>query len=231
MKLFCPCKKLACIMLFANLKYGYSQQAIVWNTIQLPVQLSAKWQVPLDFSYRTIGISASAYQYTFRTGLRRFLNDKWSVASGLAYFFTRTSFGKADHEFGKEFRLWQEALAENKLTGKFVLQNRLRVEERFFDATSKKNAFTSLRFRYRAGLIRFVNEKWKLQLSDEFMEQVISGRFSFQQNRVNISGAYLFNPLTQVQVGYIWSELPAAAQHFITLSFQKTIVLHGNRDQ
>jgi Protein of unknown function (DUF2490) len=231
MKSFWRCKRLAFIMLLANLKYGYSQQAIVWNAIQLPVQLSAKWQVPFDCSYRTIGISASAYQYSFRTGIRRFLNDKWSVASGLAFFFTRTSFKKADHEFGKEFRLWQEALVENRLDKKFVLQNRLRLEERFFDATSKKEAFTSLRFRYRIGLIRLINEKWRLQLANEFMEQLISGQFSFQQNRANISCAYLLNPLTQIQFGYIWSQLKASAQHFITLSFQKTIVFHGNKHQ
>ena len=231
MKLLCRCKKLAFLMLFGNLKYGYSQQAIVWNVIQFPVQLSAKWQAPLDFSYRTIGISASAYQYSFRTGIRRLINDKWSAASGVAFFFTRTSFEKSDHEFGKEFRLWQEAILENKLVKKNILQNRFRVEERFFDATSKKNAFTSLRFRHRIGFIRPINEKWRLQLADEFMEQLISGRFSFQQNRVNVSCAYLFNPLTQIQVGYIWSELKASAQHFITLSFQKTIVLYGNKDK
>jgi hypothetical protein len=70
-----------------------------------------------------------------------------------------------------------------------------------------------------------------MQLSDEYMEQLTARKFSFQQNRVNVSGAYLFNPLTQIQIGYIWSELMASAQHFITISFQKTIVLHGNRDK
>jgi hypothetical protein len=39
------------------------------------------------------------------------------------------------------------------------------------------------------------------------------------------------NPLTQIQFGYIWSQLKAYAQHFMTLSFQKTIVFHGNKHQ
>ncbi len=231
MKLWPGCKKLVIVMLFANAKYCYSQQTIVWNTIQLPLQISTKWQVPVDFSYRTIGFSASAYQYTFRTGLRRFINEKWSVASGVALFYTRTSFGKADHEFGREFRLWQEAMLETKILQKYVLQNRLRLEERFFDATTKKDAYNSLRFRYRLAVYRLINEKWKVQLSEEYMEQYLSGHFSFQQNRAAVSCAYLFTALTQLQVGYIWSDLVAPDQHFITLSFQKTITLHGNKDK
>ena len=227
MKLLYRCKKLVFIMLFTNLKYSYCQQTIVWNTIQLPVQLSTTWQVPVDFSYRTIGFSSSAYQYTGRIGIRRYFNDRWSVATGVALFFTRHTFSKSDSEFGREFRLWQEALKEKKLNGKYSLQNRARVEERFFSTTSTNDAYTAVRFRYRLGLIRMITEKWKIQLADEYMEQLASRRFHFQQNRASISCAYIFGFLSQVQAGYIWSELSKSAQHFITLSFQKSIVLHG----
>jgi Protein of unknown function (DUF2490) len=144
-------------------------------------------------------------------------------------FFTRHTFSKSDPEFGREFRLWQEALQEKKWTGKYSIQNRVRVEERFFSATSTNDAYTSLRFRYRLGLIRMINEKWKIQLADEYMEQLVSRRFSFQQNRASLSCAYIFGYLSQVQAGYVWSELSKSAQHFFTLSFQKTIVFHGNR--
>ena len=228
MKLLCRGKKLVFIMLITNLKYSYCQQTIVWNTIQLPLQLSTKWQVPVDFSYRTIGFSSSAYQYTGRVGIRRYLNDKWSVATGIALFFTRHTFNKTDSEFGREFRLWQEVLQEKKLNGKYSIQNRIRSEERFFTATSTNDAYTALRLRYRLGLIRMINEKWKMQLSDEYMEQLALRRFKFQQNRVGISLSYIFGYLSQVQAGYIWSELSKSAQHFITLSFQKSIALHGN---
>ncbi|MES1221517.1 MAG: DUF2490 domain-containing protein, partial [Bacteroidota bacterium] len=98
----------------------FSQETIVWNSVQMPVRFSSKWQAPVDISYRTLGISSSAYQYTFRTGLKRFINETWSVASGVALFFTRTSFEKTDHEFGREVRLWQDVAAENKFSKKFV---------------------------------------------------------------------------------------------------------------
>src|SRR5258706_15462803 len=132
------CRIFLLIMLIAKGHTIFSQETIVWNSIQLPVRLSSKWQLPVDFSYRTLGVSASAYQYTSRIGIRRFINKAWSVASGLALFFTRTSFEKTNNEFGREFRIWQEAVAEKKLRKNFVLQNRLRTEERFFAATAEK---------------------------------------------------------------------------------------------
>ena len=72
------------LLLYVQSSFG--QQSLFWNTVQLPVQLSSGWQLHNDISYRTIGGSASAYQYTFRTGIRRFVNDKWNVATGLAFF-------------------------------------------------------------------------------------------------------------------------------------------------
>ncbi len=218
------------LMLTGLMKYGKAQQnpAIVWGTLQLPLHLSPKWQLPVDFSYRTIGISASALQYTFRTGARRIINDKWNVASGIAFFFTRTSFKKENHEFGSEFRLWQEAVLDNRITNNLVLQNRFRTEERFFSATTIRPAFTALRLRYRLAAIQTINEKWAVQLADEYMHQLAEERFSFQQNRVNVSFAYLFSSLSRIQAGYIWSKLPASSQHFITLTYQKIIRLYGN---
>jgi hypothetical protein len=217
-------------MLTGSMKYGKAQQnpAIVWGTLQLPVHLSPKWQLPVDFSYRTIGLSSSAFQYTFRSGLRRVISHKWNVASGLAFFFTRTSFKKENHEFGREFRLWQEAVLENRINNNLVLQHRFRAEERFFAATTNHPSFAALRLRYRLAAIQTINEKWVVQLADEYMHQLAEERFSFQQNRVNVSFAYLFSSLSRIQAGYIWSKLPASSQHFIILTYQKIIQLHGN---
>ena len=121
----------ASLLLSLQASFGQQSQTLVWNTLQFPIRLSTKWQLQTDVSYRTIGASASAYQYTFRTGVRRFIDEKWNVATGLAFFFTRTSFDKTNHEFGREFRLWQEAVKENKLNKKLSLFSRFRTEERF----------------------------------------------------------------------------------------------------
>lgn len=207
----------------------FSQETIVWHSLSTPVRFSSKWQVPVDVSYRTIGFSTSAYQYTFRTGLKRFINDVWSTAAGVALFFTRTSFEKADHEFGREVRLWQDIVAEKGFKNRFVFQNRFRVEERFFAPTEAKEKYFAIRLRYRAGLTKFLGERFRVQLAEEYMEHYTSGQFSFQQNRVYFSTGYLMNKLTQIDLGYIWSRIPEVNRHYMTVSFQRTILIHGSR--
>jgi hypothetical protein len=223
------CRTFLLIMIVSKGHTIFSQETIIWNALQLPVRLSSKWQMPVDFSYRTLGFSTAAYQYTFRSGIRRFINKTWSVASGLALFFTRTSFEKENREFGREFRVWEEGVADSKLGKNFVLQNRLRIEERFFEATSKYDKYTAIRFRYKLGISKFFKEKYKLQLAEEYMEHLTSGKFSFQRNRVYISCGYIIDPLTQIEAGYIWSATPDI-RNYITISFQRTITFHENRN-
>jgi hypothetical protein len=217
------------LLLYVQSSFCQQSQTLVWNTLQLPVQLSTKWQLHNDFSYRTIGTSGSAYQYTFRTGVRRFINDKWNVATGLAFFFTRVSFDKTNHEFGREFRLWQEVVKENKLNKKLSLFSRFRTEERFFAATSAKEKNFALRFRYRMAVVQTVSDKWKIQLANEYMRQLAGGEFAFQQNRLGATAIWSVNSTTQLQAGYIWSKLATVTQHFITCTFTKTIVTNEHR--
>ena len=218
-------------ILLLSVQFSFAQQAqtLVWNTFQFPVKLSAKWQLHNDISYRTMGVSASAFQYTFRTGIRRFINEKWNVATGLAFFFTRTSFDKTNHEFGREFRLWQEAVKENKLNKKLSLFSRFRTEERFFAATSKKDESFALRFRYRMAVVQTLPNKWKVQLANEYMRQLTGGEFVFQQNRLGATAIYSVNTSIQLQAGYIWSKLAMATQHFITCTITKTIIANEHR--
>jgi hypothetical protein len=204
------------------------ENTIVWNSVQLPVKLSTRWQMANDVSYRTLGFSTSAFQYTFRTGLRYRVNDKWRVAAGVALFNTRTSFNKTNTEFGTEYRGWQEAQHELRILPKTVVQNRLRIEERFFAATLTASAFQAVRARYRLALIQSIHQQWQVQLFNEYMQQWRGGAFAFQQNRLGITGMYNLNTLTQLQAGYIWSTIVNGHQHFITLTFLKNISIHGN---
>ena len=216
------------LTLFTKGSFGQQAKTLAWNTLQFPVRFSAKWELQNDISYRMMGVSGSAYQYTFRTGIRRIINGNWTVASGLAFFFTRTSFDKMDHEFGREFRLWQEGIKEFKLKKKLSLFNRFRMEERFFAATSKRDKDFALRFRYRLAAIQTISKKWKVQLADEYMQQLAGGKFRFQQNRLGAAAIYVINNTAQLQAGYIWSRLAGATQHFITCTFLKTIIADGS---
>lgn len=217
------------IMVTGWSQHIFSQETVIWSSVSTPVHFSSKWQMPVDISYRTLGFSASAYQYTFRAGGKRLINDNWSVASGIALFFTRTSFEKTDCEFEREFRLWQEVLTEFKLNNKLVLLNRFRIEERFFNATREKKKAEAVRLRYRIGIVKYFGERFKIQVADEYMEHYTDQQFSFQQNRIYFSAGCLLNKLTQVEAGYIWSRIPGINRHYMTFSFQRTILFHGNR--
>ncbi|MGG9972333.1 DUF2490 domain-containing protein [Ferruginibacter sp. SUN002] len=218
-------KKLLLLIFLFTIKFsvGQNNQLFTWDALQLVAKVNDKWHWISDVSYRTISISSSANQYTFRTAVKRIINNKWSASAGVALFNNRLAIDKDVHEFGSEYRLWQEVLLETRLNKNLLLLNRFRPEERFFEATSKADAYNALRLRYRVALVQDLTEKIKLQIGEEYMRQLAKGNFLFQQNRVSVAGIFTTGKTTQLTAGYMWSKLPSSSQHYIVLLFQKTI--------
>jgi Protein of unknown function (DUF2490) len=218
------------IVLFYFLMPARAQQPATghWLTLQVPVYTGKKWQWHNDGGYRTLGNQATAQQYFYRTGIQYFVNQQLGVAAGTAFFFTRTSYAKSNHEFGREFRLWQEINWQLHLTKKFQLQNRIRTEQRYFAATKNSSASTAFRFRYRLAAIQTVSKKWGIQLADEYMQQAGSGRFHFNQNRLSATALYQASGSTQLQGGYMWLLWPSSSQHILQFTVFKKISFHAN---
>jgi hypothetical protein len=149
------------------------------------------------------------------------------MATGVAFFYTRTSFSKDNDEFGHEFRLWEEVNRLKEIRKNTQWQLRFRTEQRFFAATSVKTKYTAYRFRLRTALTQKINDHWGLQLSEEYMQQLAHEKFSFDQNRLQFSGIYYLNSITQLHAGYMWLRWPGDNQHVLTISFYKNIFLHG----
>jgi long-subunit fatty acid transport protein len=200
----------------------------VWFAVNLPVNFSKHWQWHNDGGYRTLGTSVEPLQYFYRTGIRYNFNKQWSTSGGIAFFFTKTNFSKSEHEFGHEFRFWEEVVHQHLLNEKLQGLLRFRTEQRFFAATSTKTKYTGYRFRFRPGLNQKLNNKWSLQLTDEYMRQAANHKFSFDQNRLTFSGIYQFNKTTQLQAGYMWLKWPKDNQHILTFTFTKNLSLHGD---
>jgi Protein of unknown function (DUF2490) len=198
-----------------------------WFTANMPLQLKDKWQMHNDASYRTLGNSTVASQYLYRTGVRYQINSSISTAAGVAFFFTRTSFEKQNHEFSREFRTWQELFYQKRIGQKLQWLNRFRSEQRFFKETKSRAPFTAHRFRLRSALIYKVSKSWSVNVSEEYFRQAAHGDFSFDQNRVITTAIYHFNPSAQLQGGYMWLRWPESSQHLLTFTFQKTITWHG----
>ena len=208
--------------------HAQRQPTGVWFSANVPVQLSNKWQWHNDAGYRTLGNSVYASQYLYRTGLRYKVNKIVSTAAGVAFFFTRTSFSKQNHEFGSEFRLWQEALLQKQLSKPVQLQVRIRTEQRFFKETERREAFTAHRFRLRVAAITKIKERYSIQLADEYFHQQAHKEFLFDQNRLMLSNIFKVNKSTQLLAGYMWLLWPqSSSQHILTLTFQKSIFTNG----
>lgn len=199
----------------------------IWTAINLHVNFSKHWQWHNDAGYRTFGTSVDPLQFLYRTGIRYNFNKQTSTAAGIASFFTKANFDKSQHEFGSEFRFWEEIVHQRALNKKLQLLLRFRAEQRFFAATSIKDKYTGYRFRLRPGFNQRLSDKWSLQLIDEYMRQVANEKFSFDQNRLTFSGIYQFNRSAQLQGGYMWLKWPNSHQHILTFTFTKVISLNG----
>jgi hypothetical protein len=199
----------------------------IWLGVTMPVKINSRWQWHHDAGYRTLGWSANVQQYLYRTGGRFQLSGSASAASGMAFFFTRTSFNKESHEFGNEFRLWQEFLYETETKSRIDVSGRLRTEQRFFEETSAKSAFIAHRIRFRGGLTCRITDKWKLQVSDEYMQQLSYSEFKFDQNRVLVTGVYQLNNAAAIRAGYMYLLWPKSVQHTATVTYYQQILLHG----
>lgn len=202
----------------------------LWLSTQLPVEINNNWTVQNDASYRTLGSSIAPSQYLYRTGLRYTANNKWTIATGIAFFFTRTTFSKQQDEFGKEFRFWEE------LNYKMAIQNnlqsilRFRTEQRSYKATSKTAAYHAFRYRLRTQFQQTLSPSIAVQLSEEYMEQYAHHNLSFDQNRVATNLVYSFNNKAKLIAGYIWELRPQhVSQHILSFNFQKTISIHAKQ--
>lgn len=214
------------LMCFFFLKAAAQQpKTAAWLGGQLQLKLSDKWAWHSDAGFRTVSTAFTSHQLLYRTGIRYFINKNFGVTAGGALFFTRSSFDKGNHEFGRELRLWQEVFHQTNIH-KLIWQNRFTAEQRFFDDTQKKPAYAAYRVRLKTTFTKPVNEKWAVQVSDEYMRQLTNNIFAFDQNRLMAYGLYNSNANTVWRAGYTCLMLPYnQTRYVLNINFQKTITL------
>ena len=176
------------------------------------------WEWHQDAGYRTIGNGARPSLWFYRTGIRRYFSDHWNAAGGYALFVSRVE--KDRPAFGAENRIWEE-LVRQDLLGKIKWTQRLRIEQRWFDATTKTPYFSAHRFRYRTAFVHTLNPQLDLQLYDELMVQNQHGQWGFNQNR---TGAWLNIKPSKKQsfnLGYTFLHQRSGNTHLIMLGYQQ----------
>ena len=141
-----------------------------WATALINIRLKAQWTSVTDGGDRTVSRDLIPYQHFFRSGLRYSLDPNWNIASGIAFFNTKTSFLKENHEYGHEFRIWTDVSRLSLRTRNFIISHRLRLERRFFDGTSTRISFNSFRFQYRLLSGYQFNSKINVQSGPEILK-------------------------------------------------------------
>lgn len=224
-------KKISFLLLLISSKTIVAQMPATsnWLGLQLAVSNNHNWQWLNDAGYRSLGMSPSTYSYHLRTGVGLKLNETWALAAGVAMFFTRTSYQKVNHEFGRENRAWQEMTTHLPIARSLALHSRFRLEERWFGEVTGKAAYFGLRFRERFTIIKTLSENWSLELGDEYLRMLTNEKLLFNSNRILLLARYKMGAGMQLQGGYIWVKLPVSSQHVFTFNFQKNILLRSKK--
>lgn len=198
----------------------HAQSSSAWFSAQVSTRIK-NWEWNQDAGYRTIGASARATLWFYRTGARHYFSERWNAAAGYALFASRVE--KDRPAFGVEHRIWEEAVRQDQW-GKFKWMQRLRIEQRWFDATSAQESYSAHRFRYRAAFIHALNPRLDLQVYDEIMVQRQQGQWGFNQNR---TGAWLHVKPSEKQsfnVGYTFLHQASGDMHLLMLGYQHNLI-------
>ena len=198
----------------------HAQSSSLWFSAQAPLRIK-NWEWHQDAGYRTIGHSARATLWFYRTGVRRYFSEHWNAAAGYALFASRVE--KDRPAFGAENRIWEELVRQDQW-GKRRLVQRLRIDHRWFDATTKVPYYAAHRFRYRTAFIRTLGPQLDLQIYDEIMVQSQQGQWLFNQNR---TGFFLHLKPTNKQafnLGYTFLHQPSSSTHLFLLGYQRNMV-------
>jgi hypothetical protein len=184
--------------------------------MQAPLRIK-NWEWHQDAGYRTIGNSGRATLWFYRTGVRRYFSEHWNAAGGYALFVSRVE--KDRPAFGAENRIWEELVRQDQF-GKLKLMQRIRIEQRWFDATTKTPSFSAHRFRYRTGFIQALTPQLDLQVYDEIMVQLQQGQWLFNQNRTGFFLHIKPSKKQAINVGYTYLHQPLANTHLFLLGYQ-----------
>src|SRR4051794_21708366 len=118
-----------------------------WLQYYAQIKLSNKWTLLADGGYRWANHFQTSSQYIIRTGIGYALNPNIQVGGGFAHlgYFTSGKVSKV------EFRPYEEFSIKSKL-GNTEINNRVRIEERFFnpvvDGKVEGPGTFNFRFRY-----------------------------------------------------------------------------------
>lgn len=162
---------------------GQNAPFAAWASVLVNSRFNSHWSNTFDLGYRTLGSDFIPYQNYFRTGLRYHFDPQVTALCGLSYFNTKTSFLPENHEYGHEFRIYQEIQRQSSRNKKILLDLRLRNEQRFFSGTSKRDPYHSFRLAGRMMAGYQFNNQFTWQIGSEYFESLTFNKLIMDQVR------------------------------------------------
>ena len=188
-------------------------QSILWTRYYNQLLLSEKWSMHSEFDNRLFLKPTQENLYVIRVQGRYKINAHLETGAGFAYFSVDTQIPEINPDFNTPEYRGQQDLTWKETFGKFGINQRFQLEERFIHNANKEillpGTIFSWRFRYRfqTEYTFWKKEKQLLKavLSDEIMfnfgKKIIKN--TFDQNRIYAAIHYGLNSNVALELGYL----------------------------
>jgi hypothetical protein len=192
--------KLILSLLLVSLSLELTAQELgSWNVIDFRKNTDKKISYQLEAQLRSLKFYSNFHynELNFTTNYRYDNNLVLSVLLGKHNTYTEGG------DFLKplitdEFRQSIQAATTQKF-GPFVLDNRYRIEQRYFLTTEKFN----YRMRYRFGLQTNIAKNVKAQFSNEFFLSIGGTNSTFEKNRFLFGIRHIISKQYELQINYL----------------------------
>ena len=171
-----------------------------WTIITVKSPKSGHWSGYGEFQMRSLSTYDRFYYYEIKGGLTYAFLEKYSATLGAGLYNTFEEGPEYDdYSKQKEFRIWQQFIAEQQL-GVVELEHRYRIEQRFTDSYAN-------RFRYRLNATLPLNKK-KLEAGTVYTNVYDEVFFTdkvpnYARNRFQLGAGYCFTDALLVQIGWL----------------------------
>lgn len=197
----------------AQTEKNVDHQSLFWTRYYNQLTLNNKWSIHSEFDNRVFANPFEHNLYEMRFQSRYKINKNIEVGAGYAYFSVATQNPEVINDFRTPEHRAQQDITWKQEFGKFALNQRIQVDERFFHNANKEGLLPGTnfnwRFRYRLqgeySFWKSENQYLKAILYDEIMfnagENIVYN--TFDQNRIYGGFQYGFNKNFAFELGYI----------------------------
>ena len=201
------------ISVIAQSEKNIDKQSILWTRYYNQLLFDEKWSLHSEFDNRLFLKPLQENLFVIRVQGRYKINEHLETGVGFAYFSVNTQTPEVDLDFNIPEYRGQQDITWKEILGKFTINQRFQLEERFIQNATKEKLLPgstfSWRFRYRIQadytFWKKENQLLKIVLSNEIMFNFSKNRIknTFDQNRVYAAIHYGMNENLALELGYL----------------------------